>query len=269
MPEPASAPSTNPATRKIGPFPLWVWIVGVGGVALVLYRKRAAAGQPQAQLPTPIGGAVDPATGLPTDPVTGLPFNTSQPSTVNMTLTDWVAHAFKALTGAGVSPALANKALYDYAQGNSLSDPEAGAINKALGLVGMPPVTLPFFGNIPTSGGTPGGTQKPPPVPTSGGRRILPIAGPPSGRTPGERIVEVIRADKYGPNAGYYLTNFGGVYAVGGAPFIGAAYNRARSFVDIILNSSGYTLVDSTGHRYTFAPKPKPKPPTVKPLVKS
>lgn len=150
MATPPAPASKSPAGGKIGPFPIWVWIVGVGAVALYLH-SRNSANAAAATLPTPIAGVTDPNTGLPVNPSTGLPYTTSQPGTVADDLTTWLGGAFAALTKAGVDPALANKALYDYSQGNALDNTEAGAIDKALGLVGMPPQNLPFFGSIPTA----------------------------------------------------------------------------------------------------------------------
>lgn len=146
---PQAPPASAPA-RRIGPFPLWVWIVGVGGVALFFYQRNKSAGG-TASLQTPLVGGVatDPNTGFPVDPTTGLPYITSQPGSTNQTIDQWVRLAFQALVNAGIAPALANSALYNYAQGNDLSGDQANAINKALGLVGFPPINLPFNGVVP------------------------------------------------------------------------------------------------------------------------
>lgn len=131
--------------------PLWVWGAGVGAVVLFLYLRRR---QGASTVQTPISGGVvtDPNTGYPIDPVSGLPFVTSQPTTTT-DLATWAANAMKALVGAGYSPALASQAIYDYQAGNQLNAQESGAVNKALGLVGFPPISLPFFGNIPPAPG--------------------------------------------------------------------------------------------------------------------
>lgn len=156
MPDaPATPPGKPPAkSGRIGPFPLWVWIVGVGGVALFFYHQRSAGGQAQTQTPLVGGVVTDPNTGFPVDPTTGLPYITSQPGSVSQTLDQWIKLAAAALTNAGVAPGSANSALYDYSQGNPLSPDEANIVNKALGLVGFPPITLPFFGTVPKTGTT-------------------------------------------------------------------------------------------------------------------
>lgn len=131
--------------------PLWVWGAGVGAVVLFLYLRRR---QGASTVQTPISGGVvtDPNTGFPVDPVSGLPFVTSQPTTTT-DLATWAQNAMKALVGAGYSPALASQSIYDYQVGNQLNAQESDAVNKALGLVGFPPISLPFFGNIPPTPG--------------------------------------------------------------------------------------------------------------------
>lgn len=271
---PPGRPGTAPAqgsgpTRKVGPFPIWIWIVGIGGIALVL-RSRAK-GQAAAPAPLTGGVTVDPNTGFPVDPLTGMPFTGTAANTTAPTLQDWIGKAYGALTAQGVSPALANKALYDYSSGNALDTAESGAINKALGAVGMPPITLPFFGTIPSNGGQPTPTPKPPPVPptphhTVNAPKVTPIGALPSQvhLLPGEHVVQAVRATQFGPSAGYYLSNLGGVFAVGGAQEYGkgsylglpaTTRNKARSFVSLLLNpGGGYTEISNTGERYTFAP---------------
>lgn len=134
-------------------FPLWMVAAGVGGVVLLLWYRRshggasASTGQPLVP-----GVATDPNTGFPIDSLTGLPFITSQPTTTT-DLATWAQNAMKALVGAGYSPALASQALYDYQAGNQLNAQESDAVNKALGLVGFAPESLPFFGNIPPTPG--------------------------------------------------------------------------------------------------------------------
>lgn len=53
--------------RKLGPFPLWVYLLaGAGGVAFWYYRRQqSAAGTAAAATATSAGDAIDPATGVP------------------------------------------------------------------------------------------------------------------------------------------------------------------------------------------------------------
>ena len=134
--------------------------------------------------------------------------------------------------------------------GASTTDPGANPPN--------PPQQDPG-GNLPI------GLQPPPPVPASG--IPPPIAAFLAGKTmeAGENIVQEV-AD---PLGGWLaLTNKGGVYTYGGAPFMGsylgyadqtkdpAAEKAGRgSFTQIVPRSNGgYTLIDQHGETYNFDP---------------
>lgn len=251
----SGAGAGGPLQRKVGPFPVWVWLVGVGGVALYMHRRSQAA----AAAASGVGTNTDTlSAGAPMD-ASGAPFGSTGTAATGQTLDQWVAAAFAALIHAGVNPALAEKALSDFVGQNSLNDSEANAISKALGLVGAPPTLLPFYGNIPSSGPT----KKPPPVPPTHdpGFRVAPIASfPHVNLLPGEHVVDVLRTSTTG--AGYYLTNLGGVFAVGGAPFLGSSFSRPHAagtqFSQIERNASGgYTLLATNGHTMSFAPAKK------------
>lgn len=261
--EPGTEPGAKPAGKgglgkKIGPFPTWVWIVGVGGVALYYLRARSAAAQRAAG----VGTASDTLTaGAPIDS-SGAPIGTTGTGASGLDIDQWRAAAFKALVNAGVAPSLAEQALSNFLNQNALGPQQSAAIDKALGLVGAPPVNLPFYGTVPSPHGP---TKKPPPVPTGAthdpGFRVAPIASFPHVQLgPGEHIVDVIRTNTTG--AGYYLSNLGGVFAVGGAPFLGSAFTKPHAagtqFSKLVLNANGgYTLVADNGHTMTFAPKSK------------
>lgn len=266
----------------LGGRPWWVYGVGVAAVVGFLYwrSKRAAAGSSSSVLPgTTVAPLVDSGTGAILDPQTGLPYLTSQGAANSSTLTmaGWLTAAQSALKTAGFSPALVQQALYDFLNGNTLNAQEGNVINRALGAVGSPPDLLPFLGNIP---------NPKPPVPTPVTPIPKPVPGPPHPAPkptqntplkapsnvhllPGEHFVDQVR-DARGGNSGYFLTNLGGIYSVGGAKFEGSylglpAATRAtgkpglgsfRTFVDLIFNpkTGGYTEVSSTGEKYTFDP---------------
>lgn len=132
--------------------PVWVWGVGVGAVVLFLWYRKSH-GAASSSLPgQPLSGGVvtDPNTGFPIDPQTGLPYITSQtgPASTN-TIEGWITSAEQALRSAGYNPLLVEQALYDFTNGNHLSNREEGVIQRALRLIGHPPELLPILGNIP------------------------------------------------------------------------------------------------------------------------
>lgn len=125
--------------------PLWVIIGGVVAVAGFLYfRHRSAASQAAIGTGTP-GVATDPNTGLPIDPLTGLPYITNP--TTPQTNDTWATAAEQWAVTHGIGAALANQAIYDYLNGNSLSTQESDILNKILSGFGFPPDILPFFGH--------------------------------------------------------------------------------------------------------------------------
>lgn len=255
-PEPKGAPAKpggSPFSKKIGPFPAWVWVVGVGGVGLLFYRRQQAAAAAAAG----VGTAGDTLTaGAPMDS-SGAPIGSNGTASTGQTMDQWRQAAFAALVHAGVSPALAEQAIDNFINRNPLGPLQSGAINKALGLVGAPPESLPFIGTVPGGGPTP----KPPPVPPTHdpGFRLTPIAAPPHiNFLPGEHIVDSLRAGGSTSSAGYYLTNLGGIYSVGGARFLGSAFSKPHAagtqFSQLESDGrGGYTLVATNGHTMHFA----------------
>lgn len=266
------APQAKGSGLTSRPWLLWGG-VGVGAIVLFLYlRNRSAANSANSAITNPnVAPVVDPNTGQVLDPLTGLPYLTSQASSASstQTMSGWLAAAEAALANAGYSPALVEQALYDFSNGNTLTNQESGVINRALGLVGSPPNLLPFLGTVPN----PQPPAKPPTV-TLPGRTVggtnpakpyLPIAKLPASllakMLPGEHIVSQTETNP-ATGAGYYLTNLGGVFAVGGdqsyGSFLGLpAKTRAgiTNFVQLIVNpKGGYTEVTAQGQRYTFSP---------------
>lgn len=277
--------------------PTWMFAAGVVGIAAFLYfRHRSSSSGTSDALTGPIGGAttqtaggaVDPYSGQLIDPFTGQPYGSVGANTPQgQTLAGWITAAEKALITAGVSPAAIAQAIYDYTNGNQLTTQEAGIINKALGLVGFPPVNLPFLGTPPAP---PKPTKPPPavkppfprpwppaqhlpvPTPVGNGHKLLPLPTPGPHLLAeidagGARLIQSIRTPQYGKDAGYYLSSNGGVFAVGGAPFLGSYFSLPSSVRNIpnrtfrgisLLPGGGYMLTSSTGEKYNF-PKPAPK----------
>lgn len=109
----------------------------------------------------------------------------------------------------------------------------------------------------------------PPPTPAPPRSNSGTLAPPPNiTRLPGEVIAASLRTPQYGATAGYYLTNFGGIEAVGGAPFWGSYLGlpagarqgdagvgtpSQRIFTSITAHgNNGYTITDKMGETYTF-----------------
>lgn len=139
-------------SRKVGPFPLWVWVVGVGGVALYFYRRNAAASSTGAQLP----GVTDTTTTSPGVDLTGqpLPGGTSGA----LSTADWanaVRAAFKGGTLGNFNAGLVEQSIYDFLAGNTLNAQESNVISTALQKVGYPSDVVPFYGTFPTHNTTP------------------------------------------------------------------------------------------------------------------
>lgn len=132
----------GPAPKK--GLPIWVILGGGGAVGLFLYLRRRSATTAGTTSPLVPGVVTDPNTGLPVDPLTGLPYlsNPTSPPTNE----GWFSAAAAWATRNGISPSLANQALYDYINGQVLNANESNVIDKILGGYGYPPTPLPFGG---------------------------------------------------------------------------------------------------------------------------
>lgn len=167
----------NFLTHKLGPFPMIVWIGGIGVVYLVLKRRGAGAGGssgPGAGSATrdPAGnvGAIDPATGyvygsqqdtsaLGAQSSTGSGGSTSGSggSTIAGQYADnaaWSRAAINFLVGVGVDPTVANSAVTNFLSSQTLSTDQQAAVNLAVQSIGAPP-TPPTPGNSPNPVVTP------------------------------------------------------------------------------------------------------------------
>ena len=171
-------------TRKLGPFPVWVWGVGLAAAIYLLRKRFGGGGGGQSTDPAGNVGTIDPATGYvygtPQDQA-GLAAqnststnNTSQSgSTVGGQYPDnasWGRAAVNYLVSLGEDPTGANEAVQQFLSSQTLTPPQQAMVNLAVQGIGPPP-TLPG----PT--GTP-----PPPInnPPSG---IVYATNPPTGLT--------------------------------------------------------------------------------------
>lgn len=165
----AASASANAFTRKLGPFPVWVWGLGLAAV-IYLFRGKLSGGGGGGQQTDPAGnvGTIDPATGYvygtPQDQAglaaqnsTSTGTSSSSGSTVGGQYADnssWGRAAVNYLVGLGVDPTSANEAIQQFLGSQTLTPQQQGLVNLAVQGIGAPP-------QLPGPTGTP-----PPPVNT-------------------------------------------------------------------------------------------------------
>jgi LysM repeat protein len=182
--------------QKVGPLPLYVWMVA--GIAIWWYfsRKNAASGTGGApnQQTDPAGniGAIDPATGYvfgtPEDLAalaannagagggSGTASGSGGGSTVGGQYPDdasWGRAAINYLVGLGIDPATANEAIQQFLSGQTLTTQQQADVNEAIQALGSPPEPPGPTGTAPPPVVTPPG--QPPP-----GGTVM-ASNPPSG----------------------------------------------------------------------------------------
>ena len=190
---PTKALSNSFFTKKLGPLPMWLIILG--GIALLYYyesRKKAgssatATGANQQTDPAGNIGSIDPATGY----VYGTPEDTAALASNNAgtggaatgttgtgagggasTYVDnnaWASAAINALVARGIDPTSANEAITEYLAGQALTSQQQADISMAIDSVGSPPTLPGPVGNPPvTQPGPPSTTLPAPPVTVNG-----------------------------------------------------------------------------------------------------
>lgn len=141
-------PKASDIKAKLGPFPVWVWGVIVGGIVLIVvyYRNnaaKAAAAGTDASGVTVSGEdltAALGATGSGDSGATTAPDATTS-SSLGSTNTTWESSAVAWLASHGFSPLTAQNAIENYLNGTlSATDPSANAaVNAAITNYGLPP----------------------------------------------------------------------------------------------------------------------------------
>lgn len=148
----------NFMTHKLGPLPMWSWIVIVVGVVIVykIMKGKSAASTTASGTVTDgnnanslfgsegfsvnsAGQVVDNATG---DILGGGTQGASGSSSSTTTNAGWFAAVQQALFNLGYDNSTVDSALQDYASGNKLSPTEYGIIEAGINLVGNPPSGL-------------------------------------------------------------------------------------------------------------------------------
>jgi len=167
-------------TRKLGPFPVWMWGLLLAGAYLVLHKRLGGGGQ-QTDSAGNVG-TIDPATGyvygstqdqagLAAQRSTSTDNTSSSGATVGGQYADnssWGRAAVNYLVSLGEDPTGANEAVQQYLSSQTLSPAQQAMINLAVQGIGAPP-------QLPGPTGTP-----PPPInnPPSG---VVYATNPPSG----------------------------------------------------------------------------------------
>lgn len=243
--------------------PIWGWLIaGVGGVyvAKKITAKQAASAGGSSD--TTSADTSTTGTGLPgggaltvgSNGALGVPNGALSPVATTITDNDaWRIAAEQALVAGGYSGLLADSAVAKYLNGAQLTTQEAGAINYVLTRIGPTPTPVPPPVSAPPK---PVPSPSPAPKPTPSIQQTSPQAPKPAltpNHAPGEAFVDFANVGK----GTVWLTNWGGVYAVGGAPFkgapIGARVSKqlgpppaGQSFVSIDpLGANGYIIHDN------------------------
>jgi len=143
---------------KLGPLPVWVWGLTLGGAAVGYYywsQLKDNNGTTISTDPEAVN-AVESAAGYVTDrdaidgaftpgTASGSTLATSTAEESTDTNSAWLIRAVQALVGKGVSPLEAQTALGKYLDGESLSVAESSLVNRAIvALGGLPPDGAPI-----------------------------------------------------------------------------------------------------------------------------
>lgn len=174
----ASKGLSETLTRKVGPLPVWVWLVAAGGIWWYFQRQQSAGAKASAvpnQQTDPAGniGSIDPATGY----VYGTPEDTAaltannagtggtgsagqNATTGGQAYADnntWGIAAVNYLVGLGIDPTTANQAITLYLSSQPLTSAQQGDVNLAIQSLGAPPSLPGPVSSNPGPVTTPGG----------------------------------------------------------------------------------------------------------------
>lgn len=184
--------------QKVGPLPLYVWLIAAVGIWYYMQRKNTKTTAGQQTDSAGNTGTIDPATGYvygsPQDQSalstqSGAGGSGSSGATGGSTIAgqypdnpSWGRAAINYLVGLGVDPTTANEAIQSYLASQPLTSNQQADVNLAIQALGAPPSPPGPVGNTPppvvvpvVPGGT-GGTTPPP-----GGGGTVYASNPPSG----------------------------------------------------------------------------------------
>ncbi|WP_129286717.1 hypothetical protein [Streptomyces sp. GZWMJZ-114] len=157
--------------KKVGPLPVGVWILAVGGGLVVAYfMRRGASGDGQEVTDDGTGAADTGGTGVGTWPY-GYPNGVGQggssgstddgqdeddDGTLPVTNEQWQRRAVQVLVGLGYEAVAVDRAIAAYLGGEGLTTIQRAIVNEAILRIGPPPVSPP----------SPSTPDKPPPTTT-------------------------------------------------------------------------------------------------------
>lgn len=147
-------------TRKVGPFPVWVYALAFAGIWYYLERKKSAAATSTTSSSDTTAGAtigtdpagntgeIDPATGYvygtPEDTAalqqqSGSSSSSSGSSTTYQDNDAWADAAINYLVALGEDPTVANGAIEAYLASQTLTTAQQAMVNQAIQALGAPP----------------------------------------------------------------------------------------------------------------------------------
>lgn len=128
---------TEGATKKLGPFPVWVWGVLIGGAFVIWYwvsQRDIGSGSSSAGEDT-VGTVAPPSGDFSTVPV----IPGEAPIVDQNTNAEWLIQAGTAAGTLGISFVTAQTALMKYLNGQTLTDAERVMIDRIIAKVGPAP----------------------------------------------------------------------------------------------------------------------------------
>lgn len=122
--------------KKMGPFPVWVWGVLIGGAFVVWYWVSQQTGTVTTEEESTPGTVGTPSGDFSTVPVLPETGGETQDEATNA---EWLIQAVNAVANSGVSYVSAQAALMKFLNGGTLTVQEQAIVDKARQLVGPPP----------------------------------------------------------------------------------------------------------------------------------
>jgi hypothetical protein len=132
-------------SKKLGPLPMGVWILAVGGGLVLAWfmRSRSSGDTTTDETVAPDTWDYGPSNGVGQ---TGYDTGTDTGSTASTPITtneEWQHRAVQVLVGRLYDPVTVDRAIGDYLAGNALTTTERAIVNEAILAIGPPPISPP------------------------------------------------------------------------------------------------------------------------------